>query len=581
MKRYSNLFRLPDKLYTQGSPILIAAGALLKDNQTGNILAQIKFCSLSNKGIKAVKVRIRAFDVVGAEIQGISEYQYLDLSAPRNAEFGQKTAIPLPNPITRSFSVACTTVIFLDNTLWEPEEHAVWAPLPQQKKLQNRLGNLTRLYQDSTSFLSRFEPLAYSDLWLCSCGQINNHAERACYNCRLTKEKIFSAFDLKELNKKHNLFLLAEQKRKEEAEKWQAAQREEAQKRARKRKKTLCVLGICLLLLVGITALTTNFIIPLSQYNSALSMMEAGEYDSAIEAFEKLGDFQDSSEQVKEATYRKASDLLEQDLFSAAEPIFASIEDYKDAKEKLVISQKEPDYRKALSYMEKEENLDSAYHIFVKLGDYKDSEDYLAKFSVVLSFIDIDYSYYDDDNLIQETSCSLPVQFAYSDTGEMLSMTIGKEGSARKTYTFSDECTPESISYEKYYNDELSTTNDTITFYPNRENPTEIRQQQNYKYSNGVNTVEIIYELNDKQQVDSYQREMERTLDKNGYTYQNHDEGSITYSYDDDVITQMTIERESEKDVISFHYDYLYNENKMSITDIPFLSFYFTEHLYE
>lgn len=581
MERYSNLFRLPDKLYTQGSPLLVAAGALLKDNQTGHILAQLKFRNLSNKGIKAVKVRIRAFDVVGAEIQGISEYQYLDLSAPRNAEFGQKTAIPLPNPITRSFSVVCTTVIFLDNTLWEPEEHAVWAPLPQQKELQNRLGNLTRHYQDSTSFLSRFEPLEYSDLWLCSCGQINNHTERTCFHCRLTKEKIFSAFDLKELNKKHNLFLLEEQKRKEEAEKWQAAQREEAQKRARKRKKTLCVLGICLLLLVGITALTTNFIIPLSQYNSALSMMEAGEYDSAIEAFEKLGDFQDSSEQVKEATYRKASDLLEQDLFSAAEPIFASIEDYKDAKEKLVISQKEPDYRKALSYMEKEENLDSAYHIFVKLGDYKDSEDYLAKFSVVLSFIDIDYSYYYDDNLIQETSCSLPVQFAYSDTGKMLSMTIGKENGARKTYTFSDEFTPESISYKKYYNDKLSTTNDTITFYPNRENPTEIRQQQNYKYSNGVNTVEIIYELNDKQQVDSYQREMERTLDKNGYTYQNHDEGSITYSYDDDVITQMTIERESEKDVISFHYDYLYNENKMSITDIPCLSFYFTEHLYE
>lgn len=254
----------------------------------------------------------------------------------------------------------------------------------------------------------------------------------------------------------------------------------------------------------------------------------------------------------------------------------------------VAISQKEPDYRKALSYMEKKENLDSAYHIFAKLGDYKDSEDYLAKFSVVLSSIDIDHSYYsytDSDfsygDLIQETSCSLPVQFAYSDTGNMLSMTIDKEGGSRKTYTFSDECTPGSISYEKYYNDELSTTNDTITFYPNRENPTEIRQQQNYKYSNGVNTVEIIYELNDKQQVDSYQREMERTLDKNGYTYQNHDEGSITYSYDDDVITQMTIERKGEKDVISFHYDYLYNENKMSITDIPCLSFYFTEHIYE
>ena len=45
----------PNNLYTQDSPLLIAAGALLKDNQTGNILAQIKFRSLSNKEIKAIK----------------------------------------------------------------------------------------------------------------------------------------------------------------------------------------------------------------------------------------------------------------------------------------------------------------------------------------------------------------------------------------------------------------------------------------------------------------------------------------------------------------------------------------------
>ena len=32
MERYSSLFRLPEKLYTQGSPLLIAAGALLKDS---------------------------------------------------------------------------------------------------------------------------------------------------------------------------------------------------------------------------------------------------------------------------------------------------------------------------------------------------------------------------------------------------------------------------------------------------------------------------------------------------------------------------------------------------------------------
>ena len=92
MGRYENVSRLPNNLYTQDSPLLIAAGALLKDNQTGNILAQIKFRSLSNKEIKAIKVHIKAFDVSGVEVQGVEEYQYLDLSVSRNEEFGQKNS---------------------------------------------------------------------------------------------------------------------------------------------------------------------------------------------------------------------------------------------------------------------------------------------------------------------------------------------------------------------------------------------------------------------------------------------------------------------------------------------------------
>ena len=50
-ERYSRLFSLSENLYAEGAPVLIAAGALLKDNETGKVLAQLKLRSISDKKI--------------------------------------------------------------------------------------------------------------------------------------------------------------------------------------------------------------------------------------------------------------------------------------------------------------------------------------------------------------------------------------------------------------------------------------------------------------------------------------------------------------------------------------------------
>lgn len=51
--RYTKLFSLPADLYAAGSPVIIAAGNLLKDSQTGETLAQLKIQSIAKKTIKA------------------------------------------------------------------------------------------------------------------------------------------------------------------------------------------------------------------------------------------------------------------------------------------------------------------------------------------------------------------------------------------------------------------------------------------------------------------------------------------------------------------------------------------------
>ena len=63
-ERYTRLFSLPENLYAEGAPILITAGALLKDNQTGNVLAQLKFKNIEGKKVKAIKAQLTLLDTV-------------------------------------------------------------------------------------------------------------------------------------------------------------------------------------------------------------------------------------------------------------------------------------------------------------------------------------------------------------------------------------------------------------------------------------------------------------------------------------------------------------------------------------
>jgi hypothetical protein len=53
-------------LYATGSPIVVAAGALLRDNQSGNLLAQLKLRSISPKTIIGVRVQLQLLDTFGS-----------------------------------------------------------------------------------------------------------------------------------------------------------------------------------------------------------------------------------------------------------------------------------------------------------------------------------------------------------------------------------------------------------------------------------------------------------------------------------------------------------------------------------
>lgn len=72
-ERYQRLFSSEPNLYAEGLPVILVAGALLKDNKTGRLLAQLKFKNISTSAnkIKALQIGIRLFDVAGEVINAI------------------------------------------------------------------------------------------------------------------------------------------------------------------------------------------------------------------------------------------------------------------------------------------------------------------------------------------------------------------------------------------------------------------------------------------------------------------------------------------------------------------------------
>ena len=145
-ERYSRLFALPEDLYCVGSPVVIAAGALLKDNQTGKVIGQLKLRNISQKAIKAVKVKLNLFDTAGNPIGESVAHTYLDLNARRNEEFGQKSPVAVAESQTRSYQASVTEVVFEDQSVWTAND-GTWESLDKPVALSIADPELLKQYQ--------------------------------------------------------------------------------------------------------------------------------------------------------------------------------------------------------------------------------------------------------------------------------------------------------------------------------------------------------------------------------------------------------------------------------------------------
>ena len=292
-ERYSKLFALSENLYSAGAPVVIAAGALQKDNQTGKVFAQLKIRNIQDKVIKAATVKITPFDTVGKPLGGTVDYQYLDLAAGRDTDFGQKTAVMLKEAATRSFAVSVSEVIFSDNSIWTASDEA-WEPLsaPVTPEKAFTDGELAKQYRvkygtDCTCVFKKEK-----DLWRCACGAVNHDSERNCHSCQ-REAAALAALNVEELKADRDRRLAAEQKK--------AAEEKAAAKAKAKKAKKIAMIAVPLAVVAVVGAVLISNLkaqqeeaARLEAYNAAVALAEAGQYDEAIAAFTELGDYKDS-----------------------------------------------------------------------------------------------------------------------------------------------------------------------------------------------------------------------------------------------------------------------------------------------
>lgn len=247
-ERYLKLFSLEENLYIPGSPVLIVAGALLKDMQTGRILGQLKLQSISNQEIKAATVELLPLDTTGNPLGDAVSHQYLDLTISRDDYWGSNEAILFPDASTRAYIVKVKEVIFLDNSIWSAPS-VDWKALPKKILLEESLNDLelTKQYRLHFGKDCKYTYQSTPDLWYCPCGTINHREEAVCHRCK-KEAAALSSVDL-DLLQEEARERIKQEKEEEEAKKIAHQQRIEAQKAIWKKRMPYAIL-LCIVILM-------------------------------------------------------------------------------------------------------------------------------------------------------------------------------------------------------------------------------------------------------------------------------------------------------------------------------------------
>ena len=368
-ERYTRIFEGESDLYAEGSPVMISAAVLLNDTETGRVIAQMKFRSLSEKRITYLKVRVKPFDMLKNALSPV-EFEYTDLSADMYDQFGQKTPVVLPDTSVRSYEAAVIGAAFSDGTVWKSSE-TEWRPDPEREKeavkavtYNNAVNVFSKAkeadgYKKAAELFKKAYGFKDADALAEQCLEKANVCRKdAVYTFAVSQmaEHTVNGYEAairnfrkipgwKDADKQiidcHQK--IEEIKAKEEADRIEAERKAEElrikrEKAAKKRKKIAVIATLIIVACVAFVILLINVIIPNIKYNAAIDLYNAGKYEEAIHAFTALNGYKDSTDQItkcenaiKDDKYNAALELYNAGNYEEAISAFTALNGYKNS----------------------------------------------------------------------------------------------------------------------------------------------------------------------------------------------------------------------------------------------------------
>ena len=180
---YKRLYIDEGNHYLEDCPVILRAGALLRHNESGTLIAQLKLQNIDNRIIAAVRVKLR-FYTPAREDAGVQQYNYLDLAIQPGETFGSGSPIVVQNELARSFTAIAEQVVFADGTVWDNEKpfSGKLGPLQKLSAVSDEpcfINEMRKMYGPDTAFI----PVNYGAYWNCTCGTVNRSTNTECIRC--------------------------------------------------------------------------------------------------------------------------------------------------------------------------------------------------------------------------------------------------------------------------------------------------------------------------------------------------------------------------------------------------------------
>lgn len=184
MDKFFEIYRDTKIYFDINSPLIIEALALYKDNSENRMLIQVKFRNIQEKTIIGCKVNVKEYEIDGTSTGDTTEYSYLDLNVSKGDVFGQKVPIYLKNIKTRKVHIEVINVVFNNYEVWK-NNNKEWSVAETQKKIEEVFdnNNYLTIIRDKLGDKAKFVPINKENYWLCSCGTLNFHDAKVCYQC--------------------------------------------------------------------------------------------------------------------------------------------------------------------------------------------------------------------------------------------------------------------------------------------------------------------------------------------------------------------------------------------------------------